>query len=433
MRAGIEYAAATFPEKLPHRVERMDATAGKIIIDGNAAAALGCLFGGATVCTWYPITPSSLALRDVHRPLRRAPHRPGDRARRRPPSSRPRTRSPPSAWSSAPAGPARAPSRRPPAPASRSCPSSSASATTPRSRPSSSTSSASARRRGCRPGRCRATSSLCHTNSHGDGKHPVLFPASPEECFTMAQEAFDLAERLQTPVFVLSDLDLGMNNWMADPFPYPEKPFDRGKVLDADGVERLKETWGRYKDLDGDGIPWRTLPGTPAPEGGLLHARLGPRRDGGATRRSRDDYVAEHGPPRAEARDGARRSLPTPVIEDRPGATAGLLAFGTSHYGDDRGARPARARARPRRSTTCGSGRSRSRRRRGSGSTRHERRLRRRAEPRRPARRRSCATRCPSYAARFVSVLQYDGLPLDAHDRRRRRPLPPRTHAGGAR
>ena len=82
----------------------------------------------------------------------------------------------------------------------------------------------------------------------------------------MAQEAFDLAERLQTPVFVLSDLDLGMNNWMADPFPYPEKPFDRGKVLDAEGVERLKETWGRYRDLDGDGIPWRTLPGTAHPK-----------------------------------------------------------------------------------------------------------------------------------------------------------------------
>src|SRR5262249_33207969 len=98
--------------------------------------------------------------------------------------------------------------------------------------------------------------------SHGDTKHPLLLPASPVECYEMAMDAFNLAEELQTPVFVLSDLDLGMNTWMADPFPYPTKPIKRGKVLSAEDVGKLGG-FARYKDVDGDGIPYRTLPGNP--------------------------------------------------------------------------------------------------------------------------------------------------------------------------
>ena len=100
--------------------------------------------------------------------------------------------------------------------------------------------------------------------SHGDTKHIVLFPASVEECYTMAVEAFDLAERFQTPIFVCSDLDLEMNNWMADPFPYPDKPIDRGKVLTPEQLEKLGK-FERYRDIDGDGITYRTLPGNPHP------------------------------------------------------------------------------------------------------------------------------------------------------------------------
>src|SRR5216110_2642292 len=101
--------------------------------------------------------------------------------------------------------------------------------------------------------------------SHGDTKHPMFFPCSPEECFSMSIEAFNFAEKFQTPVFLMTDLDLGMNNWMADPFPYPENGIDRGKlILTAealkDHVSRFKE-FARYKDVDGDGIPYRTLPG----------------------------------------------------------------------------------------------------------------------------------------------------------------------------
>src|SRR4029079_1973142 len=100
--------------------------------------------------------------------------------------------------------------------------------------------------------------------SHGDTKHPMLLPASVNECYTMAMDAFDVAERLQTPVFVMSDLDLGMNTWMSKPFDYPNKPLDRGKRLDADKLKQLGE-FARYRDVDGDGIPYRTVPGDGGP------------------------------------------------------------------------------------------------------------------------------------------------------------------------
>src|SRR5213079_2006526 len=100
--------------------------------------------------------------------------------------------------------------------------------------------------------------------SHGDTKHIMLIPSSVEECYTMAQEAFDLAEQFQTPVFVMLDLDLGMNNWASQPFTYPDNPINRGKLLTREVVKRLGE-WGRYKDVDGDGIPYRTVPGDGMP------------------------------------------------------------------------------------------------------------------------------------------------------------------------
>src|SRR5947207_4747252 len=101
--------------------------------------------------------------------------------------------------------------------------------------------------------------------SHGDTKQILLIPSSVEECYQMAMDAFDLAERFQQLVFVMSDLDLGMNMWMAYPFKYPEKPLERGKVLDAESIKTLGSEWGRYRDVDGDGIPYRTLPGTSGP------------------------------------------------------------------------------------------------------------------------------------------------------------------------
>jgi 2-oxoglutarate ferredoxin oxidoreductase subunit alpha len=226
----------------------------------------------------------------------------------------------------------------------------------------------------------------------------------------MAQEALDLAERLQTPVFVLSDLDLGMNNWMAGPFPYPEKAFDRGKVLDAEGVERLKETWGRYKDLDGDGIPWRTLPGTPHPRAAYFTRGSG-HTEAAAYSEKPLDYT-RNVDRLARKLETARKMLPAPTSDDRPGATRGLLAFGTSHYGTtearDRLEREhgraldyLRLRALPLHPEAK------------AWIERHE--VVYVVEQNRDA---QLATvlrdEMPGFAPRFVSVLQYDGLPLDA-------------------
>ena len=107
----------------------------------------------------------------------------------------------------------------------------------------------------------------------------VLLPGSVKECFEFGDAAFDLAERLQTPVFVLSDLDLGMNNWMSDPFAYPDKPLDRGKVLTAEDLERLGG-FARYRDVDGDAHRLADAAGDDASQGGVLYARLGTQRCG---------------------------------------------------------------------------------------------------------------------------------------------------------
>ncbi|MCM3876724.1 MAG: 2-oxoacid:acceptor oxidoreductase subunit alpha [Thermoanaerobaculia bacterium] len=330
VRLGLEFAAQNLPAKIPFRVERMNATQGKIMVEGNVAAALGCVFGGATVCAWYPITPSSslcesfidfcddLRVDPVTKKKNVAIIQAEDEIA--------------SIGMVLGAGWAGARSF------------------TSTSGPGISLMSEyiglgyyaeipavlfDVQRTGPSTGLPTRTMQgdilLCYFNSQGDTKHPLLFPASPEECFTMAQEAFDLAEQLQTPVFVMSDLDLGMNNWMADPFPYPTEPFHRGKVLDAAAIEAVKETWGRYKDVDGDGIPYRTLPGTPNPHAAFFTRGSGHDETAQYTEKPQD-YVNNVN--RLVKKFGtARTMVPKPEIQDRPGATAGLLAYGTSHYG----------------------------------------------------------------------------------------------------
>jgi 2-oxoglutarate ferredoxin oxidoreductase subunit alpha len=123
--------------------------------------------------------------------------------------------------------------------------------------------------------------------SHGDTKQIMLIPASVEECYSMSLAAFDLAERLQAPIFVMSDLDLAMNTWMSHTFAYPETPLDRGKVLDAETLKRVGE-WGRYRDVDGDGIPYRSIPGTGMP---AYFTRGTGHNDKGQNSERPDDYV----------------------------------------------------------------------------------------------------------------------------------------------
>jgi 2-oxoglutarate ferredoxin oxidoreductase subunit alpha len=165
--------------------------------------------------------------------------------------------------------------------------------------------------------------------SHGDTRHPMLFPASPEECFSMTMEAFDLAEGFQTPVFVMSDLDLGMNNWMADPFPYPEKPIERGKVLGAEDLDRLG-SFARYQDVDGDGIGYRTLPGNRHRAAAYFTRGSGHNEKAQYTERE-DDYI--HNMDRlAHKFETIRKQMPPPAVRLREGAQIGFVAVGSSDY-----------------------------------------------------------------------------------------------------
>jgi 2-oxoglutarate ferredoxin oxidoreductase subunit alpha len=164
------------------------------------------------------------------------------------------------------------------------------------------------------------------TNSHGDTRHVMLLPGSVEECYEMAMEAFDLAERLQTIVYVMSDLDLGMNTWMSPTFTYPDKPLDRGKVLDEAKIRELGASWGRYKDVDGDGIPWRSLPGTSGPA--YFTRGSGHNEQAQYTERP-EDYV-KNLDRLARKFDTAKTVVPRPVVDAPMGATVGIIAFGSS-------------------------------------------------------------------------------------------------------
>jgi len=165
--------------------------------------------------------------------------------------------------------------------------------------------------------------------SHGDTKHIMLFPASPLECFEMGMEAFNVAEKFQTLVFVMSDLDLGMNNWMSEPFAYPEKPIQRGKVLTKEDLDRLG-SFGRYQDVDGDGIPYRTLPGTEHPKAAYFTRGSGHNAMAQYSERP-EDY--ENNMLRLNRKfELARRLLPGPLLQGYGKSEIGIIAFGTSHW-----------------------------------------------------------------------------------------------------
>jgi 2-oxoglutarate ferredoxin oxidoreductase subunit alpha len=169
----------------------------------------------------------------------------------------------------------------------------------------------------------------CAYASHGDTKHVLLFPANPTECFSMSRDAFDLAERLQTPVIVMSDLDIGMNDWVTDAFTWDDAyTYDRGKVLDAAGLDAMAE-WGRYRDLDGDGIPYRTVPGT-HPTKGAFFTR--------GTSHDENARYTEDGRVHARVLDRINRKFQTAAaiapqpeidIRDKQGRT-GIVYFGAT-------------------------------------------------------------------------------------------------------
>jgi 2-oxoglutarate ferredoxin oxidoreductase subunit alpha len=163
--------------------------------------------------------------------------------------------------------------------------------------------------------------------SHGDCKHVVLIPGSVQECYEFGGESLELSEKLQTLVILMSDLDLGMNQWMSEPFDPPTKPLDRGKVLTAEELEENGD-FGRYRDVDGDGIAYRTLPGTNHPNAAFFTRGTGHNEDANYTEKSVD---WKRNVDRLKRKfDTAREMVPKPIIERTGDAEIGLIAYGSS-------------------------------------------------------------------------------------------------------
>jgi 2-oxoglutarate ferredoxin oxidoreductase subunit alpha len=166
-----------------------------------------------------------------------------------------------------------------------------------------------------------------HLLGHGDSNHILLIPGSAQECFEFGWKAFDVAERMQTPVFVMSDLDLGMNQWMTKPFEYPKTPMDRGKVLWEKDLEELK-SWKRFEDVDKDGITWRTVPGNKHPRSAWFTRGTGHNIAGAYSEKAVD---WEYNMSRLAAKfDTARKYVPDAVVETSKGAKVGIIAYGSS-------------------------------------------------------------------------------------------------------
>jgi 2-oxoglutarate ferredoxin oxidoreductase subunit alpha len=327
IKAGYDFAAASLTKQDPLLLERMHATEGKIIIDGNAAAALGAMFAGVTVVTWYPITPSSSVVESLIDFMKKHRVEPDGKASFAIVQAEDELAAVGMVLGAGWAG---------------------ARSMTSTSGPGISLMAEFAglgyfaelpgvifdiQRVGPSTGMPTRTMqgdllAIAYL-SHGDTKHVMLLPASVAECYQFAMEAFDLTEQLQTPVFVLSDLDIGMNNWMSDPFVYPDKPLKRGKVLSKEDLERLGG-FERYKDVDGDAIPYRTLPGTDHPKAAYFTRGSGHNEKALYTERP-DDYqnLMER---LARKFETARSMVPAPEIVQTGKSNIGLIAFGSSDF-----------------------------------------------------------------------------------------------------
>ena len=327
-QAGFEYAKANLQKRGAFYIERMDKTAGKIIIDGNSAAALGCMFAGCTVVTWYPITPSSSLVETMIDYMKEYRIGADGKATFAIVQAEDELAAIGMVIGAGWAG---------------------ARSMTATAGPGISLMSEFAglayyvevpgviwdiQRVGPSTGLPTRTSQgdILSTAvlSHGDTKHIMLIPSSVEECFTMATEAFNLAEQFQTLVFVMSDLDLGMNNWMSDPFQYPTTPIQRGKVLSKEDLDKLGG-FARYKDVDGDGIGYRTVPGTPHPAAAYFARGSGHNEKALYSERA-DDF--ENNMERLNRKfETARSFVPRPELTKGNNAKIGIIAYGTSHWG----------------------------------------------------------------------------------------------------
>jgi 2-oxoglutarate ferredoxin oxidoreductase subunit alpha len=327
VKAGFDYAQEKLVKHDPYFIEQMNETAGKIIIDGNAACGMGAVFAGVTVVAWYPITPSTSLVEATTDLLKKFRVTPEGKATFAVVQAEDELAAIGMVLGAGWAG---------------------ARSMTATSGPGISLMAEfsglgyyaeipgvifDVQRTGPSTGLPTRTSQadLLSTAflSHGDTKHVVLLPGSVKECFEFGYSAFDLAERLQTPVFVLTDLDLGMNNWMSDEFDYPEKPLDRGKVLTAADLEKLGG-FARYRDVDGDAIGWRTLPGTRHPKASYFTRGSG-HNDAAGYSEKPEDYTSVMDR-LARKFENARKLVPAPVTVKNGTSKVGFLAYGTTDF-----------------------------------------------------------------------------------------------------
>jgi 2-oxoglutarate ferredoxin oxidoreductase subunit alpha len=328
VKAGWDYAKTTFTKQDPFFIEPMNQTKGRIIIDGNAACGMGAVFAGVTVVAWYPITPSTSLIEATADLLKKFRITPEGKASFAVVQAEDELAAIGMVLGAGWAG---------------------ARAMTSTSGPGISLMAEfsglgyyaeipgvifDVQRTGPSTGMPTRTSQADLLSvaflSHGDTKHIVLLPGSVKECFEFGYAAFDVAERFQTPVFVLTDLDLGMNNWMSDPFAYPDKPLDRGKVLTAEELVKRGGTFARYRDVDGDAIGWRTLPGTDHPKAAYFTRGSGHNDAAGYTEKP-DEYqvVLDR---LARKFDNARKFVPAPIAIRDGKSKIGILAYGSSDF-----------------------------------------------------------------------------------------------------
>ncbi|MCI0519956.1 MAG: 2-oxoacid:acceptor oxidoreductase subunit alpha [Chloroflexi bacterium] len=327
VQTAAQWAKDNLVKQDPFRVSAMNATQGTIMADGNTAAALGSIYGGVQFVAWYPITPASSLAESVSEflpSLRKDPETgkstyavvqaedelaaigmavgagwgglramtstsgPGLSLMTEYTGLAYYTETPLVVWDVQRVGPSTGlPTRT-----------------------------------------AQGDLSFTYFMGHGDTQQVILLPGTVNECFEFGWKAFDIAERLQTPVFVLSDLDLGMNNWLTEPFRYPETPMDRGKILWEADLERVDGDWGRYRDLDGDGIPYRTMPGNRHPRAAFMTRGTGHNPDAGY---SEDPKVWHDLLERLKKKhETAREYMPTPIVETLPAAEIGIIAYGST-------------------------------------------------------------------------------------------------------
>ena len=321
-----DWAKSNLEKKDPYYVEPLTKTEGLIMADGNTAAALGAIYGGVQFAAWYPITPASSLAEALIDYLPRLRKREDSKNTFAVVQAEDELAAIGMAIGAGFSG---------------------LRAMTSTSGPGLSLMTEFAglayysevplviwdvQRVGPSTGLPTRTSqgdlTFTHYLGHGDTEQVILLPGTVNECFEFGWRAFDIAEHMQTPVFVLSDLELGMNQWMAEPFQYPDVPMDRGKVLWEEDLEKLKGDWGRYRDVDGDGIPYRTVPGNRHPVASYFLRGTGHNEQ---ARYSEDPETWVRVMNRIKKKyNNAAKFVPAPLIDRQEGASTGIISFGST-------------------------------------------------------------------------------------------------------